>query len=268
MTIAPGLCSITFRSLAPDDVLALVVRAGAEGIEWGADGHVPPGGGPEVEALATRCRDAGVAVVSYGSYLGAGPADDGEGIAVEAVLDSAQALGAPMVRVWTEFGVTAASPEAERSRVIERTADLTDAIAARGLLTALEFHPGTLTENAASANRVLAALDRATLKTHWQPDPALAPADAVAELALVAPRLAHVHAFTWGAAGIADRRPLSDGAELWPAALSLADREGPPLPGPRFALCEYVRDDDPEQFVADVRTLRRWLDEAELGAVP
>jgi hypothetical protein len=33
-------------------------------------------------------------------------------------------------------------------------------------------------------------------------------------------------------------------------------------------LCEYVRDDDPEQFVADVRTLRRWLDEAELGAVP
>jgi sugar phosphate isomerase/epimerase len=268
MTIAPGLCSITFRSLTADEVLALTVRAGAEGIEWGADGHVPPGGGPDVEALAARCRDAGVEVVSYGSYLGAGPADGDETGAVAAVLDSAQAVGAPMVRIWTEFGVTAASPESERSRVIERTAGFADAIAARDLLAALEFHPGTLTENAASTNRVLAALDRANLRTHWQPDPALAATDAVAELALVAPRLAHVHTFTWGAAGIADRRPLSDGVELWPAALALADREGAPLPGRRFALCEYVRDDDPEQFVVDVRTLRRWFDESELGAVP
>jgi len=268
MTIAPGLCSITFRSLDADDVLALVVRAGAEGIEWGADGHVPPGGGPGAEALATRCRDAGVEVVSYGSYLGAGPTDGDETGAVEAVLDSAQALGAPMVRIWTEFGVTAASPDTDRSRVIDRTAVFADAFARRGLLAALEFHPGALTENAASANRVLAALDRANLRTHWQPDPALAPVDAVAELALVAPRLAHIHTFAWGAAGIADRRPLSDGAELWRAALSLADREGAPLPRQRFALCEYVRDDDPEQFVADVRTLRRWFDESELGAVP
>ncbi len=32
------------------------------------------------------------------------------------------------------------------------------------------------------------------------------------------------------------------------------------MPGRRFALCEYVRDDDPDQLVVDVRTLRRWLD--------
>ena len=75
MSIAPGLCSITFRSLAADEVLALAVRARVEGIEWGADGHVPPGGGAAVEALRARCRDAGVEVVSYGSYLGFAPAD-------------------------------------------------------------------------------------------------------------------------------------------------------------------------------------------------
>ena len=73
MTISPGLCSITFRSLTADEVLALAVRAGVEGIEWGADGHVPPGGGAAVEALRSRCRDAGVEVVSYGSYLGFAP---------------------------------------------------------------------------------------------------------------------------------------------------------------------------------------------------
>src|SRR5262245_49197041 len=70
MSIAAGLCSITFRSLSADAVLDVAVRAGVEGIEWGADGHAPPGGGAAVDGLATRCRDAGVDVVSYGSYLG------------------------------------------------------------------------------------------------------------------------------------------------------------------------------------------------------
>ncbi len=71
--------------------------------------------------------------------------------------------------------------------------------------------------------------------------------------------------FAWGPVGIEDRRPLADGAALWAPALELADREGAPVPGGRYALCEYVRDDDPEQFVADVRVLRDWIDDIDHG---
>jgi len=264
MAIAPGLCSITFRALETDDVLDLAVKAGVEGIEWGADAHVPPGGGAAVEALAARCRDAGVDVVSYGSYLGMGPPSGDDAAAVDSVLDSVEALGAPMVRIWTEFGVTPESPADDRQRVTERTAVLADAIGARGRIAALEFHPGTLTHTAASALELLTTLDRVNLRTHWQPDPGLAARDALAELDVVTPWLAHVHTFSWGPAGIDERRALADGLDLWPAALALAERDGAALPGRRFALCEYVRDDDPDQFVDDVRTLRRWL--AEAGA--
>ena len=260
MTISPGLCSITFRSRSADEVLELAVRAGVEGIEWGADGHVPPGGGSPVQALRSRCRDAGVEVVSYGSYLGFAPAEADENGAIDAVLDSAEALGVPMVRIWTELGVSPASPADDRRRVTDRTARFADAIAARGLIAALEFHPHTLTETAASANELLTTLARPNLRTHWQPDPALPKQAALAELAQVTPHLAHVHTFFWGAGGIDDRRALADGVDLWPPALELADRDSAQLPGRRFALCEYVRDDDPEQFVADVDVLRRWLD--------
>jgi 3-dehydroshikimate dehydratase len=259
MTIFPGLCSITFRALAADDVLALAVRAGVAGIEWGADVHVPPGSTRDAQALAARCRDAGVAVVSYGSYLGMAPPDGDEPDGFAAVLDSALALGAPMVRIWTELGVTPDASPDDRRRVIDRTAVIADAIATRGLTAALEFHPFTLTHTAASAVALLADLDRPRLRTHWQPDPALPPADAVAELMQVSSKLAHVHVFSWGPAGIGDRRPLGDGEELWRAALAAADAHGAPLTGPRFALCEYVRDDDPDQFVHDVATLRGWL---------
>lgn len=263
MTIAPGLCSITFRALPADEVLAVAVRAGVEGIEWGADVHVPPGGGAHVEALAARSRDAGVEVVSYGSYLGMAPAAgrDAEAAAVEAVADSAGALGAPMVRIWTELGVTPDSPPAERARVVDRTVAIADTLAARGLAVALEFHPGTLTHTAASARALLERVGHPALRTHWQPDPALDAATALAELSAVTPWLAHLHVFAWGAGGITERRPLADGADLWPAALALADRDGAPLPAPgrRFALCEYVPGDDPEQLARDVAMLRAWL---------
>jgi 3-dehydroshikimate dehydratase len=99
---------------------------------------------------------------------------------------------------------------------------------------------------------------------HWQPDPALSPASALDELALVTSHLAHLHVFAWGPEGIDDRHPLAEGEPLWAPALALADREGTPIPGRRYALCEYVRDDDPEQFTVDVRTLRRWLDASEI----
>jgi 3-dehydroshikimate dehydratase len=261
VTIAPGLCSVTFRSLPADEVVDVARRAGVEGIEWGADVHAPPGGGPALEALGARSRDAGLVVVSYGSYLGMAPPDDDDASAVPAVLDSADALGAPMVRIWTEFGVTPTSSDADRRRVSERTAALVDRITDRGLLAALEFHPATLTETATSTNQLLDALGRPGLRTHWQPDPALPVEAALAELARVAPHLAHLHTFTWGPRGIDDRRPLADGEPLWLRALALAEHDGAPLPGRRYALCEYVRHDEPEQLVADVRVLLRWLDD-------
>jgi len=64
-----------------------------------------------------------------------------------------------------------------------------------------------------------------------------------------------------------DRRsaPARQWPDLWTRALAIADRDGAPLPSRRYALCEYVRDDDPDQFVADVATLRSWLTGASAG---
>ena len=253
----PGLCSITFRSLGADEVLAVAVRSGVEGIEWGADGHVPPGATGTAAALAARCRDAGVEIVSYGSYLGMGPPAGDEVATVGAVLDSADALGAPMIRIWTELGVMPDSPADERARVIERTAGFVDAIAARGIVAALEFHPFTLTHTAAGAIALLDSVGRPELRTHWQPDPSLPPETALGELEAVTPWLAHLHVFAWGPGGISERLALADGAAVWSPALARTDAPG------RYALCEYVRDDDPDQLAADVATLRVWLSPSE-----
>ncbi len=261
------MCSITMRHLDADQVVALAVRAELVGIEWGADGHVPPGETGVAEAVARRCADAGVAVTSYGTYLGMAPFDDPDSPPDEltAALDSAEALGAPLVRVWTAFGVESDAPSADRAAVIDTTAAISVAAARRGLGVALEFHPGTLTHTAAGARTVIDGcavngVNDPALRTHWQPDPALAPAEALAELQLVADSLAYLHVFAWGSGGIAERYPLADGAGLWLPALTVA-AEAPPLPGglPRYALLEYVAADDPEQLVTDAATLNTWI---------
>lgn len=260
MTVEVGLCSITLRGMAAEDVISVAERAGIRGIEWGSDVHVPPGDLAKASATARRCRDAGIAISSYGSYLGMAPAEPGTASEVDRVLDTAESLGTELVRAWTEFGVVDNSPAVDRERVANQTAAIADAAARRDMAVALEFHPGTLTHTAASTNALLDQLDRPNLRTHWQPDPTQSSAESLDQLKAVLPRLAHLHVFTWGQAGITDRRPLADGAQLWPAALELAAETEPGWSGTRYALCEYVRDDDPDQLIDDASTLRRWLD--------
>ena len=140
--IAPGLCSVTFRSLTADDVIRVACRTPASTASNGAPTSTRHPAAVRRSRPSRRAAvDAGLEIVSYGSYLGIAPPDGTDDAAVDAVLETASALGSPMVRVWTEFGVTPSSSPAERRRVTERTAALVDRIAEHGLLTALEFHP-------------------------------------------------------------------------------------------------------------------------------
>ena len=116
--------------------------------------------------------DAGLEVVSYGSYLGMAPPDGTDDAAVDAVLATASALGSPMVRIWTEFGVTPASSPMRNVARHRAHRPLVDRIAEHALLTALEFHPRPSPRPRLAA-ALLDPLGRPGLRTHWQPDPAL-----------------------------------------------------------------------------------------------
>ena len=51
--IRTGLCSVTFRSLPPREVVRVAAEANLDGIEWGADVHVPVGELATAEDVAT-----------------------------------------------------------------------------------------------------------------------------------------------------------------------------------------------------------------------
>ncbi len=248
-----GLVSVTFRALPPDRVASLAAAAGLAGIEWGGDVHVPHGDLAAARRVRRWTVDAGLAVASYGSYWRAGDAAPGEGPDPDAVLSTAEALGAPHVRVWAGRQGSADCPEDLRRRIAEDLAAFAASAADRGLAVSLEYHGGTLTDTAASALRLLDEAGAPGLRLYWQPLGGRTPDERAADLARVAPRLSNLHVYQWAGD---ERRPLAEGGAEWTRYLRIARGTG----APGWALLEFVRGDDPARLAEDAAALRSWLE--------
>lgn len=251
--LQPGLCSVTFRALPVDRVIELAVSAGLHGIEWGADIHVPPADLKRAQHTAATCRDAGLTIPSYGSYIRAGAADPQQALAP--VLDTVTELGAANIRVWAGDIGSAEVDAAQRKRVVDALRDCAATAATRHITVSLEYHRNTLTDTLASTTELLREIDHPNCFSYWQPIPEISTDDAVAEVRQLSPALSHFHVFHWHAGNV--RQPLADAEAFWRTAFAAA------TPGnwsrQRYAFLEFVRDDDPTQFVNDAAVLNRIL---------
>ncbi|MCJ7549353.1 MAG: sugar phosphate isomerase/epimerase, partial [Anaerolineae bacterium] len=118
--IQTGLVSVTFRKLTPRAIVDLVAEAGLDAIEWGGDVHVPHGEIEIARSVRQMTEDAGLDMPSYGSYYRAGHS---KLVPFGTVVETAIALGAPIIRIWAGKQGTAAADEAYWLRVIEDSVD-------------------------------------------------------------------------------------------------------------------------------------------------
>jgi 3-dehydroshikimate dehydratase len=246
-----GLTSITFRQFSVDEVIAVAKRAGLAGIEWGGDIHVPSGNFDIAGDVRKKTEEAGLSVTSYGSYY---RCEDDE---IQKIIDTAEALGAPVVRVWAGVKGSAETTPEERTAVILRLRRMVDEAGRKHITIALEYHVRTLTDTQTSAHQLLQEVNRPGLKLYWQPRPERTPVENCAELAAAFPFLTHIHLFHWLPLpnGTHDRRPLADGEESWKGYLKYAADAG--FKG--FFLFEFIKGNDPDQLMQDSSVLREWL---------
>lgn len=250
--ISSGLVSITFRQLTPEAIVALVRQAGLRGIEWGGDVHVPHGDLKRAREVGEMTREAGLEVAAYGSYYRVDQSED-DGLPFSHVLDSALELGAPVIRVWAGPAGSAVVDSEGRSRVVEDLRRITELAADAGVRVATEFHGGTLTDTNESTIQLLAEVDHANLYTYWQPLMGMNDETCVEAIGQLAPRLSHLHVYHWDS--VKERCALSVGVERWRKFLQAAQK----VPGDRYAMLEFVKDDEPENFLRDAATLLEWL---------
>lgn len=243
-----GLASVTFRKLRPGEIIRLVSMAGLDGIEWGGDIHVPHGDIKTAREVAEMTKDAGLAVASYGSYYRAGCYQDA-GEAFKGVLETAYTLQAPVIRVWAgNMGSHDCSPDGW-AKVIEDSSRIASLAKGSGIRIAYEFHEGTLTDSPEAACKLLKSVNSGNIATYWQPPHNQSVQQRLEGLKAVQTRLAYIHVFHW----IPGKRlPLASGQNDWVSYLKAAD-DGLDT---RYALLEFVKDDNSDQFLQDACILK------------
>jgi sugar phosphate isomerase/epimerase len=251
--VIPGLVSITFRKLAPAEIVTLVRQADLQAIEWGGDVHVPHGNVRQARDVRQLTQGAGLTVAAYGSYYQLGSSEQ-KGLAFQSVLDTAVALGAPLIRVWAG---TKSSAEADTTcwrTVVDESRRIADLAAAAGVVVAYEYHGGTLADTLASTLRLLHEVNHPNMRSLWQPSVRNISEEEVQALEQLLPFITNIHVFQWRAGG-QERQPLSDGSASWRRYLEALGQSR----GSHHALIEFVCRDEPEAFLEDARTLRQWL---------
>ncbi|MGQ7846002.1 sugar phosphate isomerase/epimerase family protein [Granulosicoccus sp. 3-233] len=253
--VIPALCSVTFRSLAPEELIPLASQNGVRAIEWGADVHVPLGDLSRAEQVAELCRQHEIDADSYGSYVRAGDAETSEEFAQ--ALASAKSLGANNIRVWAGRNTPDKLDDTQRQKIVTDLAAMAEEAASQDITVSIEFHRNTMTERLADTVQLLENADHVNLFTYWQPVPGRAQEELLAEITTLAPWLGHVHVFHWlPAEGADERRPLMEGRDSWSSLMSNW-KTSPRWSKPRLAMLEFVANNDEEQFKQDMRVLRQ-----------
>lgn len=255
--IIPGLVSVTFRHLSPEQIVSLCQRAGLEAVEWGGDVHVPPDEPHRAEKAARLCRAAGLQVASYGSYYRAGQPD----AEFERVLETAQRLGAPMIRIWAGMHGSGTYGADQRARTVDSLMHCARKAGEKGIRIGLEYHPDTLTDDRASVRRLMEETSQAeNLTFYWQPRWDWTRQERLDSLGDLQGRVSHAHVFTWHwQEKQMLRRPLAEGETMWISALDKLRGQR----GSRFALLEFVENDEEAALIRDARTLMSWINKAQ-----
>ncbi|MFN2108808.1 MAG: sugar phosphate isomerase/epimerase family protein, partial [Anaerolineae bacterium] len=168
-------------------------------------------------------------------------------------VESAVALGAPTIRVWAGKQGTAAADDAYWARVVEDSHTIGDLAQQAGIIVAYEYHGNTLTDTDASALRLLRAVAHDNVKTYWQPPSGATLDENLASLEAILPWLVNVHVFSWREINDQRERMLLDAkADEWTQYLGKVATTG----RDHFAMIEFVRDDEPTNFLKDAETLK------------
>ncbi len=248
-----GLVSVTHRDLSADAIVDLAVQAGLDGIEWGGDVHVPHGNIPEAKRVGRVTRAAGVRISAYGSYYRAGKSET-EGLSFLSVLDTAEALQSPVVRVWAGCDDFEKVDAEARELVIEDLRRICSMAASKNIIVAMEFHAWTLNNSSEGTDYLIRRVAAPNLKTYWQPRTGSTDDEALKSILAVKKHLLNVHVFNW-ITGRADQTLLADAEKRWNLFVAELTR----LPGDRFFSIEFVKDHLPENTLKDAATLRQWI---------
>lgn len=250
--IKPGLVSVTFRELTPREIIQLVVEAKLTAIEWGGDIHVPHGDIETARQVSELTLSNGIDIASYGSYYKVG-ASERDGLMFNQVLSTANALNAPVIRVWAGDKSSCIVDSEQKQYIVSMSREMAKKAQDSNVDLVFEFHSNTLTDTYDSTIELLEKIDMPNFLSYWQPVVQCSVQENSRGLEMLLPWIRGVHCFNW----LEDftRLPLSDGFDEWSGYINILSG----IERNIYSMIEFVRDDDSQNFIEDASTLNKWF---------
>jgi len=240
-----GIASVTLRHLPYREVINIVKSAGLNGIEWSGDVHCQPGDIALAQEIATATREAGLKIISYGSYYHIGSFEDFDGI-----IRTALTLDVKTIRVWAKGWLPSKEvSEEDWHNAIKDSKRIADMAKPHGIDIAYEYHDNTLTDSLETTIRLLNETARENIFTYWQPPAGMSVEENLEVLKTLVSmkKLRNIHVFSHDGD---DRKPLEAKSENWKRYITEARPADPAL------LLEFVKDDDPTCLLPDAVFLK------------
>ncbi|MDR1011562.1 MAG: TIM barrel protein, partial [Opitutaceae bacterium] len=210
--------------------------------------HAPPGNTVHANAVGRRTRDAGIAITAYASYYRL-DASEQEGVSFASILDTAVALGAPVIRVWAGSRMKEAECPDHRKHALDDALRIAGIAKAAGRAIAFEYHSNTFADTPESAEAFLADATHPAIFSLWQPPNGQSDDCCVRSLEGILARLHHVHVFHWWP-DAGTRLPLAAGEARWRRFLKLLEDKCK-VAGDVDLLLEFVAGDSESQLLQD-----------------
>lgn len=242
-----GFTTVTFRGLSRKEICELASKNDIHFIEWGGDVHLPPGDETTVNEAILLSKQYNLNALSYGSYYRVGTGDYDEW---QKIVDTANKIGASIIRVWLGSKSSADVSEEEFNALVGETQRLADIAKEKNLTVAFEFHKGTYNDNGKSSVKFFKAVNRDNVKTYWQP---MSNGHDEENLEAILPYLITVHVFEWNVQG--KRYSLKHGKRKWKRFISIINSANADV----NYIMEFVKNDSPRRFAKDLKILREFL---------
>ena len=243
-----GLVSISFRKLTIEEIFKLCHENGLENIEWGSDVHCKPKCAEAIEKIVSLSEKYGINTCAYGSYYRVG-AENAGNADFNDIADTAEKIGAPIIRVWAFNKGSAETSEEEYKALVADMKRICGIAAEKGIKISLECHNNTLTDDYKSALRLLEDVNCENLTMYWQPNQFKSLEYNLESAAALSKYVTNVHTFNWDKAL---RFPLLEGIEVWKKYVEIINAS---TEHEHNYLLEFMPHDTPEEMPAESSAL-------------
>ncbi|MCQ2794995.1 MAG: sugar phosphate isomerase/epimerase [Bacilli bacterium] len=253
-----GLCSVSFRKLSVDEIIALAKKANLEAIEWGADVHCPFTDLKLCKEVGEKTRANNLLTYSYGTYFRCKDVNE-----FKKISEAAKALGASVIRVWAGEKWSNEFSKEEFTNMVNVIKECADIAKVNQQTICFEYHHHTFNDYKESSLALIKAINKDNVKTYWQTqywDDKSTKEDNhkhnLESLKALKEYIVNFHVYNW--VGYLDRRPLIEIKNEMKEYLSFANIDS-------VAYLEFFKNDDPNECYQDAKTLKNIVKELKQG---